>query len=140
MFCLYKNILTRGERMDKPRLTETDFERLSALAGALRRSRQPGRASVLGERLQNALVFQTDGVVWNHVTMNSLVTIRDQKSGEAFTYKLVFPADADIADGRISVLTPLGAELLGRCEGESFSYESPGGRMGVSVERVVHEA
>jgi regulator of nucleoside diphosphate kinase len=125
--------------MDKPKLTEPDYKKLSALTLAIRKSRSPGRASVLDERLHNALVFQTEGITWNHVTMGSLVRIHDEESGESFTYRLVFPAEADIADGRISVLAPLGSELLGRREGESFTYKSPGGSKKVRVESVIHE-
>jgi regulator of nucleoside diphosphate kinase len=51
----------------------------------------------------------------------------------------VFPADADIANGKISVLTPLGAALLGRREGETFSYESPGGKVDVRVDGVEYQ-
>jgi regulator of nucleoside diphosphate kinase len=72
------------------------------------------------------------------VTMGSTVAIRDSKKGESFTYTLVFPAEADIRRDRISVMSPLGAALLGRKEGESFSYESPGGLMRVRLERVTH--
>ena len=64
------------------------------------------------------------------------VTLREAATGEEYAYRLVFPADADVSRGRLSVLTPLGAALLGRRSGESFVYESPGGPIEVAVVRV----
>jgi regulator of nucleoside diphosphate kinase len=68
--------------------------------------------------------------------MRSLVDILDLGSGQSWSYRLAFPADADVSRGRISVLSPLGASLLGRREGEIFSYDCPGGQAMVKVERV----
>lgn len=125
--------------MEKFSIEDSDYKRLSALALAIRNSRNPGRAAALDQRLQIALRSGSEGVKGPHVTMNSLVTIRDEETGEVFSYHLVFPADADISGGRISVVTPLGSELLGRRAGESFGYESPGGKRRVHVEKVVRE-
>jgi len=120
-------------------MTEADFTRLSALAQAIRRSPKPERAAALDEQLRDVLIFEDEHIAPNYATMRSLVTLRNEASGEAFTYQLVFPAEANIEDGRISVLSPLGAALLGRREGESFSYLSPGGALSVRVDHVSHE-
>ncbi len=123
--------------MQTPKLTETDYKRLSALSLALSRKRKPDRASALNDRIKNALAFQAENI--EHVAMGSSVEIRDEQNGEKYLYTLVFPADADIEGGRISVLSPLGSELLGRRSGEAFRYESPGGWMSVRVEKILHE-
>lgn len=47
------------------------------------------------------------------VTMNSRVVLEDVQRGRAFECTLVFPRDGDYAAGYVSVLTPLGAALLG---------------------------
>jgi len=121
-------------------LTEADFNRLSALTRALKEGRRPERAVALEERLRDPLFLEDERPAEGYVSMQSTVTIRDSATDESFTYRLVFPAEADIASGRISVLSPLGAALLGRRCGESFSYASPGGPRQVSVDRVSHEA
>jgi regulator of nucleoside diphosphate kinase len=41
---------------------------------------------------------------------------------------LVFPAEADIAEGKISVLTPVGAALIGLTEGQSIMWTTRDGR------------
>ncbi len=47
------------------------------------------------------------------VTMNSRVLLQDPASKAKFEYELVFPIDAEPLEGRISVLTPMGAAMLG---------------------------
>lgn len=120
-------------------LTEFDHGRLSALALAVRRSDRPERARYLDLRLQSILVFDDAGIPVGRVTLGSSVAFRETRSGAAFEYRLSLPFEADISRGAISVLTPLGAALLGRAEGESFSYESPGGVIEVRIERVSRE-
>jgi len=125
--------------MYKVALEKSDFERLSALTLALRRKGQTEKAAALDEHLHGALVFGEGEIAWSCVTMRSLVRIRDLVSGHSWTYRLAFPAEADISRGTVSVLSPLGAALLGRREGEEFGYDSPGGRMRVRVEAVDHD-
>lgn len=122
--------------MHKTLLTETDFQRLAALAASARRNRRADVAGRLDESLRNALVFGSAELADGVVSMRSDVTLREAATGEEYAYRLVFPADADVSRGRLSVLTPLGAALLGRRSGESFVYESPGGPIEVAVVRV----
>lgn len=124
---------------NKTALTEFDYTRLSSLAEAVRRGSKSAGATDLTDRLRNSLVFKEEVLTEIFVRMNSVATLSETKTGETFVYRLVFPADADIAAGRISVLSPLGAALLGRREGETFGYESPGGTVHMRVEKVVHE-
>ncbi len=115
---------------------EEDFKKLSALARAVRGGPHPERAAVLADRLDGALIFRREEASLDFVAMGSTVRVSMTESGEAYRYLLVFPVDADISRGRISVLSPLGASLLGRRAGESFSYESPGGLVQARVEAV----
>lgn len=117
-------------------LTEMDFRRLSALAQAVRKGSRPERARFLEERLRDLVAYGEENELIDHVTTGSRVWLHDLDSGASFDYRLVLPAEADISLGRISVLTPLGAALLGRGEGDFFSYESPGGTMRVRVDRI----
>jgi regulator of nucleoside diphosphate kinase len=41
---------------------------------------------------------------------------------------LVYPAKADIAEGKISVMTPVGAALIGLSKGQSISWTARDGR------------
>jgi len=125
--------------MGQTNVTEVDFERLSALSRAVRTSPRPERAALLEGRLRSASILPGDSLGSKTVKMGSAITILDKDRKETFSYNLVFPVEADITQGRISVLTPLGASLLGRKEGEGFSYESPGGMVNVEVLEVIHD-
>src|SRR3546814_20073705 len=61
------------------------------------------------------------------VTMGSSVTFIDEKSRAERTMRLVYPAEADIAEGRMSILTPVGAGLLGLSVGQSINWPDRGG-------------
>jgi regulator of nucleoside diphosphate kinase len=125
--------------MGQTHVTDVDFERLSALSRAMRTSPRPERAAVLEGRLKTASILPSESLGSKTVKMGSAITILDKDRNETFSYNLVFPVEADITRGRISVLTPLGASLLGRKEGEDFSYESPGGLVNVEVLEVIHD-
>ena len=56
------------------------------------------------------------------VTMMSTVEFAEDASDEAHTLQLVYPGQADIAAGRLSVLTPVGAGLIGLAEGQSIVW------------------
>ncbi|HKU98635.1 MAG TPA: nucleoside diphosphate kinase regulator, partial [Vineibacter sp.] len=61
------------------------------------------------------------------VTMNSRCIFRDDASGRDRAITLVYPEDEDVAAGRISVLTPVGAALIGLAEGQSMSWHTRSG-------------
>src|SRR3546814_10983915 len=54
--------------------------------------------------------------------MNSHVTFVDEGSGSRREVQLVYPENADIANGRISILTPVGAGLIGLSEGQTITW------------------
>ncbi len=53
------------------------------------------------------------------------------------TYELVFPGEADISSGKVSVLTPVGAALIGLREGQTIPWTARDGRqLSLTVVRV----
>lgn len=52
----------------------------------------------------------------------------DQLQGERHQLTLVYPHEADAAQGRVSVLAPVGSALLGLAVGQSIDWQAPGGR------------
>jgi regulator of nucleoside diphosphate kinase len=40
---------------------------------------------------------------------------------------LVYPPDADVTEGKISVLTPVGAALIGLSVSQSIEWQTPSG-------------
>ena len=58
------------------------------------------------------------------VRMGSEVAFRDDTTGKVQAVSLVYPGEADIGRGRISVLTPVGAALLGLSKGQSIDWST----------------
>ena len=128
--------MTRDELL----ITEADFDRLRHLVESPRyRVTHALLIPTLREGLARCRVVEPASVPRGVVTMHSVVTVRDSKSGEPETYTLVFPDDADIDAGKLSVLAPLGAALLGSRAGQVVEFAAPGGRRRLKVEKVLYQ-
>lgn len=73
----------------------------------------------------------------NVISMNSTVELEDLEDGDIMTYTLVFPENADIEAGKISVLAPLGMAMLGFKVGDEVEWPVPAGTLRVRVRRLV---
>ncbi len=106
----------------KPRIvvSEADYRRLTDLAMAVQ-NRMPEVADELLSEMDRAEIAATDSVPDNVVQMGSTLRFRAD-DGQERAVTLVFPGDADIAKGRISILTPVGAALIGLREGQSIMW------------------
>jgi regulator of nucleoside diphosphate kinase len=63
------------------------------------------------------------------VCMGSEVVYRDHTTGRIQTVILDYPNEADIAKGRVSVLTPIGTALIGLASGKSIDWRMRSGEM-----------
>lgn len=95
--------------------------------------------SLLSSTLRAAQVVDPDRLPDNVVTLRSEVVLRDLESDEAETYTLVAPKDADIARGRLSVLAPLGAMVLGQQVGSTVRTPCPFGWRSIRIERLTSQ-
>lgn len=114
------NQLSLGERT----LTELDHVRLSSL---LRRI-DAAADSPLDECLASADLVPSRQVGPDVVTMYSQLQLVDAATGRRRTLTLCYPADAEPDAGFVSVLSPVGAALLGRRVGSRASWVTPDGR------------
>lgn len=104
-------------------VSRDDFIILSKLASAA--NTETGE-DLIGE-LERATIAETETLPANVVRMGA--TVSYSIAGEApRTVRLVYPADADIASGAISVLTPIGTALLGLKPGQSIGWTATDGR------------
>ncbi|HEX4754269.1 MAG TPA: transcription elongation factor GreA [Candidatus Dormibacteraeota bacterium] len=91
-----------------------------------------GRVQTIENMLRHAKVMET--TIGEVVGLGSTVTVRDD-FGES-TYVIVGPVEADVAGGRISMVSPLGAALMGRTVGDEVSFSSPGGTRSATITSV----
>ncbi|MBL8584322.1 MAG: nucleoside diphosphate kinase regulator [Rhizobiaceae bacterium] len=115
------------KKMKKPPLTigATDLARLTVLAEQVE-GRSPEIAQELLAELDRAKATPDNAVAEAVVRMGSTVTFTT--GGETRTVTLVFPGEADIAAGKVSILTPIGTALLGLSVGQSMSWTARDGR------------
>lgn len=105
-------------------VTEQDFERLALL---IMHSQGPN-ALALEEELGRAEVVNQKEIPGDVVTMNSVVTFVSRDSGRETEIKLVYPKDADVTKGHVSVLAPVGVALIGLRVGQSIDWPMPNGQ------------
>ena len=102
-----------------------DYDRLVAIAESAA-ARAPQTAGFLRGELDRAHLVANPAVA--AVQMGSRVRYRDHGSEREHDVRLVYPTEADIARGRVSVLTPVGAALIGLEEGASISWRDNAGQ------------
>lgn len=105
---------------------EADHDRLSNLVIAANAA-LPDVADFLERELARARVVGAAALPPGVVTMGSEVTFRDERTGQVRTVRLVYPKDEDIDNGRLSILTPVGAALLGLSGGQTIDWRTRAG-------------
>lgn len=101
-------------------------DRLLELALAIR-SRMPAVAESLLTEMDRATVIETGALPDNVIRMGSSLRYRaDEGTERAVT--LVYPEQADIGQGHVSITTPIGAALIGLSEGQSIRWIAPNGK------------
>jgi len=101
---------------------------LVALADAAAR-RHPLVASLLHEEADRTELVTAAELPPTTVALGSVVDFHDAGTGETRTVRLVLPGEADIAEGRVSVLSLVGAGLIGLSEGQTIDWPTQDGRM-----------
>lgn len=90
-------------------------------------TRQPELAALLLTELARAKIVPTEKMPADIITIGRPVTWRDEAADRTQTGTLVWPEEADIAAGRISILTPIGVALLGLKAGAAFDWTTRNG-------------
>jgi len=110
-------------------VTEADHEVLSNLAQAV----AGPAAGVLADEMARAVIVDPGQAPCPFAGVDSTVEYQDLSSGQVRRVRLSLPRDASIDDARISVLTPVGAALIGMTAGETFHWTDGARLRGVRV-------
>lgn len=121
-------------------LSASDLARLQRLATAAA-GQFPRTADFLAREIDRARVVDPVDAPPSLVTMGSEVEFRDDTTGKVRRVTLVYPDEADIDSSKISVLTPIGAALIGLSLGQSIEFQGPtGGARSLTVLGVIKPA
>jgi regulator of nucleoside diphosphate kinase len=116
-------------------ITEADHERLLSVLD----QHDTPLADSLEAELQRATIVPPGEVPPDVVTMNSEVVYEIPATGDRRTIRLVYPKDANATAGRISVLAPIGAALLGLHVGQEIDWTVPSGTRRIRVVEVRYQ-
>ncbi|NDK40098.1 nucleoside diphosphate kinase regulator [Pseudoxanthomonas gei] len=108
-------------------VSSRDFNRLESLLDSPALRRHPAAIALMQE-LSRAQVLAPEQMPGTVVTMNSRVEFEEELSGERHTLTLVYPNEASVDTGRISILAPVGSALLGLSPGQIIDWSAPDGR------------
>jgi regulator of nucleoside diphosphate kinase len=131
-----------GARDQRPIVvTRPDHQRLRLLieTSRARRRWEEMHLLALADELESAEVVEPDAVPPDVVTMRSRVRVLDMVSGQAATYTICYPSEANLEAGRLSVLAPIGTALLGYREGDVVEWPVPGGVRVLKIEKLEHQ-
>lgn len=108
-------------------VSQHDMDRLDAMLESPQWRRHPAADALLAE-LARAEVRDAADMPAGVVGMHSRVECVDERSGERHELTLVFPQEADVDAGKVSILAPVGSALLGLSVGQSIDWTTPEGR------------
>lgn len=119
-------------------LTTTDHASLKARLENILAANPKNRATWqrLSDELQRAAVLPAEIVSADVVRVGSTFTVRDLDTDERDTFTLAWPEHADVDQGRLSVLAPLGTAVIGFSRGDEIVWDMPGGQRRLALESV----
>lgn len=122
-------------------ITAFDLQRLDKLIDSATANSQRDNRNMeeLEEELLKAEVVDSSGIPPDVITMNSKVSLQDLDSGEQIEYTLVFPGDADLSSGKISILAPIGTAMFGYRTGDRISWSVPGGVRKLKIKKILYQ-
>lgn len=122
-------------------ITKYDADRLSDIINGkgLPEGTEPESLENLKNELTRARIVDPADIPPDVITMNSRVCLEDLETGEDEAYTLVFPDQADLEQGRISVLAPVGVGMLGYRIGDIFTWKVPQGECQYRVKEITYQ-
>jgi regulator of nucleoside diphosphate kinase len=118
---------TRASKRPAIHMIEEEADTITSLALSVE-DRLPQVSELLMDEISRAKTYSKAKIPSDVVTMNATVEFVDEASGADRTVELVYPKEADISAGRISILTPIGAGLIGLRAGQSIHWPDRDGK------------
>ncbi len=122
-------------------ITRTDQERLEKLIQLEEEFNQSSKIHLeeLKSELKRAVITESQDIPPDVITMRSQVLLKDLNCEEEMICTLVYPDEADMLEGKISVLAPIGMAILGYRENDRVEWEIPGGTAALKVVKVLFQ-
>ena len=123
-------------------ITKTDRERLGKLIQMVRFQNDRAHfayVNQLEEELDEAEVVAPENIPPDVVTMRTKVKLKDLDTDQEQIYSIVFPAEANFDEGKISILAPLATALLGYRRGDTVEFQAPARVRRLKIEEILYQ-
>ncbi|HNZ57749.1 MAG TPA: transcription elongation factor GreA [Syntrophorhabdaceae bacterium] len=94
------------------------------------------KVAELEDMIRNSEVIDVRHSGFEHVEFGCNVVLRNIDMDEDVIYQLVGPYESDIQNGKISMSSPLGRALLGKCVGDEVAFSAPGGQRNYQIVKI----
>jgi transcription elongation factor GreB len=135
-------------RIERPKVTEQvsaaaalgdRSENAEYIYGKKRLREIDARLRFLARRMDELEVVRPEDVDQTRVFFGAWVELEDGE-GARVRYRLVGPDESDAARGEISIESPVGQVLIGRCEGDEVQVRRPAGVKEFAILRIRYVA
>lgn len=87
-----------------------------------------GRIIEIKDKLSRAVVIDCEKLSTDRVVFGTVVKLLDLDTDEEVVYQLLGPEEANVKNGSISVLSPIGRSMLAKEVGDEVVVITPGGQ------------
>ena len=99
----------------------------------------PKEVPILLEELNKATVVEPKDVPSDVVTMHSRIRLKYLDTDKTIEFELVYPAEADVKQQRISIFSPVATAMIGFREGDEVEWAIPTGMAKLRIEKVLFQ-
>ncbi|KIA83439.1 hypothetical protein OA84_07955 [Kaistella solincola] len=122
-------------------ITKQDYNRInrSITEAKARNSIKKEEAEKLLSELKSAKIVDQENIDKDVVTMNSIVKIHFQNNKTNMEFQLVYPADADLKQKKISIFSAVASALIGYRVGDEIDWLIPSGMTKIVIDEVLYQ-
>lgn len=110
-----------------PVLSSNDYSILRGLVKKAKDSTNIREIALLTQELDRAIINKEDALDETIIRINSYVTIEDVKINKQMKIQIVMPSQANIKEGKVSILAPLSVAIIGFKENDEVEWQLPAG-------------
>lgn len=121
--------------------TKLNAERISKYFSSsnIINSRDRNNWEVLCRKVSKGEIVDSCKIRPDIVTINSRVQLKDLDTKKEILITLVFPDDANIEQGKLSILSPMGTAILGYSQGDVIKWEAPSGIRHIRIVKIHYQ-
>lgn len=120
----------------KPIIKKSDERAIKALMEIMPPSGRTKEFGVLQSELRRAEIVDEANIPETTIQIGSYFEIQDIESGKWLQFTLTFPKQANLAEKKLSIFSPLGVALIGFQQGQEIEWNLPAGTRKFKIEKV----